>query len=201
MDNADFGIYEQILKELMKMLTEKQVNEIFKNFQDDSDKLKRILEALDRLKESEKSEKTEETKATLSLKEKWLKEKAQHTYKFDELIKKYLMSYLSGERETEFEPSRAYIETLVSNHAKWYRMINHHGRGRQYQDDIRRVCFAFRLTFPEANELMWSAGQAFEISDYRDFIIMDCLQKGIYSYETVDEILLREGQEPLFPDN
>lgn len=91
MDNADFGIYEQILKELMKMLTEKQVNEIFKNFQDDSDKLKRILEALDRLKESEKSEKTEETKATLSLKEKWLKEKAQHTYKFDELIKKYLI--------------------------------------------------------------------------------------------------------------
>lgn len=185
---------KEILREILGKLTPDTISGIIDSLSSDPAQLNRLNEILGIPPQSDQS-----NGRTENILDRWKSSQKNHKNKFNELIERYLESYLSGERETEYEPSRAYLENIVSNHSKWNRMIKHHGQGRQYRDDIRRVCFVFRLTFPEANELMWSAGQLFDPSDLRDYIIIDCLKNKIYSMEKVDEILNKVGVPELFP--
>lgn len=198
-----FETDNKILKEILKMLSVSEVNGIMQGFSDNEDFQKRVSELLD----SPLSDKPTQSE---SLKEQWKKlqenesadknskSKEKIETKFQRLIKKYLASYLRGERDTSFKPSRSYLEDLVSNHAKWGRMMQQSGKGKQYHDDLRRVCFVFHLSLPEANELLWSASHTFVFDDFRDYVIVDCLKKKIYNMEVVDELLEAEGLLPLF---
>ncbi len=185
---------KEILREILRKLTPDTLSGIIDSFSSDPAQLNRLNEILGLRPQPDQS-----NGRTENILDRWKCSQKDHKNRFNELIEHYLESYLSGERETEYEPSRASLENIVSNHSKWNRMIKHHGQGRQYRDDIRRVCFVFRLTFPEANELMWSAGQLFDPSDLRDYIIIDCLKNKIYSMEKVDEILNKAGVPELFP--
>lgn len=135
------------------------------------------------------------------LRERWiqLKKEKSNGNKFLELMDDYIESYLSKESGPQGSHSRAAMENWVSNHSKWHRMMNHRGQGRQYKDDLRRICFLFHLSYPEANELLWSAGHFFDYDDFRDFIIIDCLQKQEYSFERIDALLNKHNLSPLFP--
>lgn len=135
------------------------------------------------------------------LRKKWEKSRKEHNKgnKFLELMDTYIESYIKGDRGIKGSHTRIDMENLVSNHSKWHRMMNHRGQGRQYRDDMRRVCFVFHLPFPQANELLWSAGHFFDSDDFRDFILMDCLQKQEYSFEKVDFELEKYNLAPLFP--
>lgn len=135
------------------------------------------------------------------LRKKWEKSRKEKNKgnKFLELMDTYIESYLNGERGIKGSHTRIDMENLVSNHSKWHRMMNHRGQGRQYRDDMRRVCFVFHLPFPQANELLWSAGHFFDADDFRDFILMECLQKQEYSFEKVDFELEKYSLAPLFP--
>ena len=191
---ANEELDNKILLGILKNLPGDMLNSIVNSFSSDPAQLDRLQEIL-----GTSMEKTPEKEPDMNIRDRWENSKKDYKNRFNELIQKYLDAYLRGERKTEFEPSRATLENIVSNHSKWNRMINHHGQGRQYHDDIRRVCFVFQLTFPEANELMWSAGQLFDPCDLRDYIIIDCLQRQIYSMSAVDQLLLDSGVPELFP--
>lgn len=90
------------------------------------------------------------------------------------------------------------IYTAVNNHSKWYRMVKHGGRGDYYHDDVRRVCFVLELTFLEATELLYSAGQPLERTSMRDKILAACLCDRIYDEHAVNQKLLDAKQKPLF---
>ena len=83
------------------------------------------------------------------LRKKWEKSRKENNKgnKFLELMDTYIESYLNGERGIKGSHTRIDMENLVSNHSKWHRMMNHRGQGRQYRDDMRRVCFVFHLSF------------------------------------------------------
>lgn len=134
-----------------------------------------------------------------ALREKWKRENDGGSSRFEALMKKYIRAYLQGKLDTDYEPSRSYLENLVSNHSKWNRMMRQKGQGRQYRDDIRRLCFVFHLGFPEANELMMSAGQPFDFSDLRDYIIVDFLTRKDFSKENIDAMLRDTDLPELFP--
>lgn len=185
---------QEILKEILNKLPPDARNGIIDSFSANPEQLNRLNEIM-----GIHNQATQNDTPAESILDRWNESKKNHKNRFNELTERYLAEYLKGERETEYEPSRASLENIVSNHSKWNRMINHHGQGRQYRDDIRRVCFVFRLTFPEANELMMSAGQFFDPSDLRDYIIIDCLKNGVYSMEKVDETLRDVGVPELFP--
>lgn len=136
-----------------------------------------------------------------ALKENWKRENDGNGSRFETLMKKYIQAYLLGKLDTDYEPSRSYLENLVSNHSKWNRMMHQKGQGRQYRDDIRRLCFVFHLGFPEANEFMMSAGQPFDLSDLRDYIIIDFLTRKDFSKEGVDAMLREACLPELFPAN
>lgn len=191
---TDKELDKQILMEVLGQLPRETLQEIVGSYSADSQQAKRLQEMLGALPQP-----APEPASSQSVVDRWEKSKKNHKNRFNVLIERYLEAYLRGERQSEYEHSRAYLENVVSNHSKWNRMINHHGQGRQYRDDIRRVCFVFRLSFPEANELMWSAGQLFDPGDLRDYIIIDCLKKQVYSMETVDDLLRDAGVPELFP--
>lgn len=135
-----------------------------------------------------------------NLKERWKQERKNYK-RFDQLMETYIDEYLQGKRGAEGSHSRADMENTVSNHSKWNRMRNHQGQGKQYKEDLRRICFLFHLTYLEANELLWSAGQVFDMNDFRDYILMYCLKNEIYLVEEINEILKKEKLEELFlPD-
>lgn len=136
-----------------------------------------------------------------TLKEKWKRGNDGGGSRFEALMEKYIRAYLQGKLDTDYEPSRSYLENLVSNHSKWNRMMHQKGQGRQYRDDIRRLCFIFHLGFPEANEFMMSAGQPFDFSDLRDYIIVDFLTRKDFSKEGIDAMLRDAGLPELFPAN
>jgi len=184
-----------ILRDVLHQLPKETLEEIRRKFEKDVQYLDRLNEILDENPRDQISS----SDTNEDIVKKWEKEKVKFGNKFQTLMKKYMDQYLKNERNGMFEPSRAYLENLVSNHSKWNRMMNHNGQGRQYRDDLRRVCFVFRLTFPEANELLMSAGQLFDLGDLRDYILIDCLNRKIYSMEKVDEILSKAGVSVLFP--
>ena len=185
----------QILKDILKKLSPQELEEIALSVGDHP--YWRTL-----LSEMAKPA-SDDSPSNQSLRERWYSGIRQNSRKtrFLSLMERYIDSYLRGERDKGGKLSRSMMENIVSNHSKWNRMMNQYGQGKQYQDDIRRVCFLFRLTFPEANERMWSAGQMFDMGDFRDFVLVDCLQKQIYSQEAVNQILDREGLPLLFPDD
>lgn len=150
---------------------------------------------------ADKQQEHNDTMDNEDLRKKWDKARKENTKgnKFLELMDTYVESYLKGEYGGRESHTKIDMENLVSNHSKWHRMMNHRGQGRQYRDDMRRVCFVFHLSFPQANELLWSAGHFFDTDDFRDFILMDCLQKQEYSYEQVDFLLEKYNLAPLFP--
>lgn len=185
---------KKILKEVLEKLPQDALGGIMESLSSDATQLNRLHEILGTAPRPDPQEDRAE-----DILDRWEKSKKHHKNRFDVLMERYLEAYLRGELQSEYEPSRAYLENIVSNHSKWNRMINHHGQGRQYRDDIRRVCFVFHLTFPQANELMLSAGQLFDLGDLRDYVIMDCLKKRIYSMEKVDELLRKVGVPELFP--
>lgn len=191
---TDKELDKEIIEEILKKLPLDARSGIIDSFSANPDQLNRLNEIM-----GIHTQVAQNNAPAESILDRWNESKKNHKNRFNELIERYLEAYLKGERETEYEPSRSSLENIVSNHSKWNRMINHHGQGRQYRDDIRRVCFVFRLTFPEANELMWSAGQFFDPSDLRDYIIIDCLKNGIYSMEKVDKTLRDVGVPELFP--
>lgn len=188
---------DSILKDILAALPEDVYQKLTDSLVSDPIALQRLNEIR---RSSSTADKQSDTGTVSSIREKWNNYLRKHPgNRFKTLIERYLASYLRGERYNEFTPSRGFLETLVSNHSKWNRMINQNGQGRQYQDDIRRICFVFQLTFLEANELMWSAGQQFDLSSLRDFVLVDCLQKQIYAPDAVDKILEEEHLHPLFP--
>lgn len=135
-----------------------------------------------------------------TLRQEWVKSKPRNRFSY--LMEIYVDSYLHGECFHKYgDLSKSALEEMVNCHSKWDRMMRQHGQGRQYRDDIRRLCFLFQLKLPQANELMWSAGQIFDFGDFRDYVLTDCLKRGIFDPDQVDEILKKEGLLPLFPDD
>lgn len=187
---------DSILKDILAALPEDVYQKLTDSLEPDPVALQRLSEIR---RNSSTADEQSDTSKVSSIREKWKNYLHKHPgNRFKTLIERYLASYLRGERYNDFTPSRGFLESMVSNHSKWNRMINQNGQGRQYQDDIRRICFIFQLTFLEANELMWSAGQQFDLSCFRDFVLVDCLQKRIYAPDAVDEILVEENLPPLF---
>ena len=135
-----------------------------------------------------------------TLRQKWVNSKPRNRFSY--LMEGYVDSYLHGKCFNKYgDLSKSALEEMVNCHSKWDRMMRQHGQGRQYRDDIRRLCFLFQLELPQANELMWSAGQIFDFGDFRDYVLTDCLNRKIFDPDKVDEELKKEGLAPLFPDD
>ena len=118
--------------------------------------------------------------------------------RFTNLITAYVERFRQQERREGRKGKVSDLEELVSNHNKWHRMMVQHGVGNQYREDLRRACFVFRLTLPEATELLWSAGHPFDREDRWDFALADLLGKGIYGQAEVDAQLQKHHMRPLF---
>ena len=141
----------------------------------------------------------EENPDETNVKTRWMDYRESHNNLFQSLVKKYTRAYLERERKIHSNINQIDLENLVSNHPKWNRMLFDRGQGKQYRDDVRRMCFVFQLSYPAAQELMWSAGQIFELDQLRDFVIIDCLSQRIYDIEEIDARLMEHKVAVLFP--
>lgn len=120
--------------------------------------------------------------------------------RFSVLAERYIQRYQEWSKSVAKKGSIMELATAVSNHSKWHRMLQDRGRGNQYREDMRRFCFLCRLSYLEALEFLWSAGQPFDNEDRRDYILAICLAKKIYNEEDVDQQLHLHKLRPLFHD-
>lgn len=191
-----FELDHQILRKLLSFLPLDQLDNIQCQFREDECCYTRLLEILDDLNKNVQNTREKEQSDIRLV---WRDYMKTHNNRFLVLMDKYINSYLDKEREANRSGKRIDLENLVSNHSKWNRMMMQRGQGIQYRDDLRRICFVFQLTYPEANELMWSAGQVFDMDNLRDFVIVDCLIKGIYDFGEINDRLYKANVEILFP--
>lgn len=142
---------------------------------------------------------SDETALTIDkVKKEWRQYTKSGGLKFDELVEKYFIRYKENAKEKRKKGTVLQLNSELSGHNKWYRMLKDHGMGPQYHDDIRKLCFLFELSYLEAIEFLWSAGQPLDNASTRDFVIADCLVKKIYKQEKVNECLAELGQTALF---
>lgn len=117
---------------------------------------------------------------------------------FQKLIETYYLRYKENARKRGRKGTVTELNEELSGHNKWYRMIRDRGIGAQYRDDMRKLCFLFELSYAEAIELLWSAGHPFDGGSVRDYVIAECLVRGIYKEDEVDRCLIEAGGKPLF---
>lgn len=117
---------------------------------------------------------------------------------FKDLIEEYTTEYLKEQRRKGKKVTRLELENIVSNHSKWHRMLSDSGIGKQYRDDLRRICLLYKLTYPQAVELLWMAGHPFDTDDPRDYEVAVCIATKVYQPEAVDSILEKKRLEKLF---
>lgn len=194
MKACELDIY--ILKKILSLLSNEQIDTLMIYFREDTECYQRLSEIIDELKNKKVIPDKEKD---LDIRQKWRAYLKTYNNRFDKLMEKYMKAYLEKEKKEKHSGKKSDLEHLISNHTKWNRMMTQRGQGIQYQDDIRRICFVFRLTYPEANELMWSAGQLFDMDNLRDFILVDCLTKGIYDIENINKRLSDQNLKILFP--
>lgn len=128
----------------------------------------------------------------------WRKYTSLSHNRFDELIRFYFLRFKQNARKKGRKGTVTELNTELSGHNKWYRMLNDHGIGNQYHDDMRKLCFIFQLSYAESVELLWSAGHPFDNGSLRDYIIAECLVNKTYDYEAVNKQLMQMKQDILF---
>lgn len=179
----------QVLREILALLPDETVNRLKAALAGDLDKYICLIEAVDAAGEE---------KNDGQIGEDWRTFARQSGDRFTQLMERYVVRYQEEERKAGRKGTLSELKETVSNHSKWHRMMRDHGVGNQYREDMRRVCLAFRLSYLEATELLWSAGQPFDPESQRDFCIADCIARRVYEPELVDRELEKHRLPPLF---
>ncbi len=183
----DRQLARAVLLETLSVLPDSTVALLKQRFSGDLDRYLYFTEALE---EAQKHR-------TNSVREEW-RIFSRGGGQFHALMQRYIRRYRERAKEQGQKGTLAELEHEVSNHSKWNRMMNDRGVGNQYRDDLRRVCFVFRLSYVEATELLWTAGQPFDASDRRDFVLARCLTQKRFSPEEVEQVLEEENLPALF---
>ena len=182
----------RVLLSALSLLSKEQLEIIKKECAGELDCYLCLIEAIDELHQGTKSDRS------LSIKEDWHTFAKNSGRRFSDLMERYIERYQKQEREAGRKGSLTQLKTLVSNHSKWHRMMKDRGIGKHYHDDMLRLCVVFRLSYAEATELLWSAGQPFDPDDRRDYAVANCLAKKQYDPEEVDRTLSEFRVQPLF---
>lgn len=133
-----------------------------------------------------------------ALKQSWRNYARLSNSRFDMLIRTYFERYKENAKKEKRKCTVTELNRELSGHNKWYRMLKDHGIGLKYHDDMRKLCFIFRLTYSESVEFLWSAGQTLDSDSRRDFVIAECLVNQIYEPDKVNERLAALHQPLLF---
>lgn len=181
----------RILLDILSLLPQEQVERLKQSFSK-SGNPERYLCLMELLVESG----TEENRQ--GVREEWNQYSSKNENQFLVLMDRYIEKYQAMERDEGRKGTLTDLKMAVSNHSKWHRMLRDCGRGNQYHDDMRRACFVFRLSYEEALELLWSAGQPLDHSERRDFTLAECLLRGIYDPEKIDLELDKMKERRLF---
>lgn len=178
-----------VLLETLKLLSDKDITALKRTFAGDMERYLSLTEALKRTRQP--------GDAPGGVREDW-RAFSQEGDKFTQLMEQYIEEYQEREKRKGLRGNLSDLEASVNNHSKWRRMMNAHGIGKAYRDDMRRVCVVFGLNYRQATELLWAAGQPFDTADKRDFIIAQCLTEGRWTPEEVNRALESENVPALF---
>ena len=178
-----------VLWKTLKLLSEKNISKLKRGFAGDMEHYLSLNEALKQARQPEgMSGRVQDGWRTFS----------QEGNRFTELMEQYIKEYQQRERQAGRRGNLSELEAFVSNHSKWHRMMDAHGIGKAYRDDMRRVCVLFRLNYCQATELLCAAGQPFDPSDKRDYLIAQCLTEQRWTPEEVNCALERGKVSALF---
>lgn len=129
-------------------------------------------------------------------------EKYQKRVQFKEKLYQYIEAYKQERKKAGEKVTLTEIYTGAGfDHNSWYRMLDSFGRGRQYHDKLRCICFVLKMKYLAANEFLLFAGQPFDLGSMRDYCISCCLEEGLYSPYKVNKYLESKKQQPLFQWN
>ena len=130
-------------------------------------------------------------------------EEKNNEYKERKLFQKRVKNYIKDFQQKQKKNSDKWTLTKIYIEAgfdynSWYRMLDAFGRGKQYRDKLRCLCFVLQLDFLKANEFLLLVGQPLDFCSKRDFYISECLKEGVYSKEKINERLEKHDLKPLF---
>lgn len=190
--DLDFQILLHIIPELPEDVMDRVEGALAESF-DEYMRFREICEIINESKGIPQKKFSEE-----DLKKSWRQYTRLDRNRFDELIDFYFLRYKERAKKKGRKGTVTELNVELSGHNKWYRMLRDHGMGKQYHDDIRKLCFIFQLSYTEAVELLWSAGQPLSSEDARDYVIAECLVKKVYKQEEINKKLQAMKQAVLF---
>lgn len=190
----------QILLHIHRDLPPERIEEISGVLAGNLDEYMRFKELGDLLQE-EREELSKKEPDMEKLKKEWNQYARMDHKRFDVLMEQYFNRYQKALKAKGEKGTVANLNAAIGGHNKWYRMKKDHGFGKQYREDMRRLCFLFKLSYTEAIEFLWSAGQPLDSASARDYVIAQCLVKQEYEQEKIDERLKQIGKQPLFWPN
>ncbi len=186
----------QILLHFSRSLEEERLLEMEEVLADSLDEYMRFRE----IREVGKEEKGRKSLDKEWVKKSWRQYARISGNRFDSLTEKYFRRYHTYMKDKGKKGTVTELNSYLSGHNKWYRMLKQHGIGPQYGRDMRRLCILFRLSYGEATEFLWSAGHPLDSDSRSDYVIAECLVNKIYETEQVDRCLAEVNEPPLFGD-